>query len=82
MTRNLQTGPRRWRDLALCAETDPEVFFPDKGQTGRDAKRICAACPVTKPCLEFALAHGITWGIWGGLSGRERRQLRSGEVAA
>ncbi|WP_231839643.1 MULTISPECIES: WhiB family transcriptional regulator [Blastococcus] len=61
---------------ALCAETDPEAFFPDKGGSTRDAKRVCAGCPVRAECLEYALASDERFGIWGGLSERERRRVR------
>lgn len=64
-----------WRDDALCAETDPESFFPEKGGSTREAKRICGSCPVRAECLEYALTHGERFGIWGGLSERERRRL-------
>ena len=59
----------------LCAQTDPELFFPEKGGSTRDAKRICARCDVQAECLEYALAMGERFGIWGGLSERERRGL-------
>ena len=65
-----------WRLDALCAETDPEAFFPDKGGSTREAKRVCAGCPVRAECLEFALASDERFGIWGGLSERERRRVR------
>lgn len=65
-----------WRDDALCAETDPEEFFPEKGGSNRAAKRICARCPVTAECLEYALEHDERYGLWGGLSERERRRIR------
>ncbi len=65
-----------WRLDALCAETDPEAFFPEKGGSTRDAKRVCTGCPVRAQCLEFALANDERFGIWGGLSERERRRLR------
>ena len=61
---------------ALCAETDPEAFFPEKGGSTRDAKRVCTGCTVRAECLEFALANDERFGIWGGLSERERRRLR------
>jgi hypothetical protein len=71
------TDPRRaWVDEALCAQTDPEIFFPLKGAPGHEAKRICTQCPVRLPCLEEALARDLTWGIWGGLTPRERRKER------
>ncbi|WP_199584442.1 WhiB family transcriptional regulator [Blastococcus sp. TF02A-30] len=66
-----------WRQAALCAETDPEAFFPEKGGSTREAKRVCTGCPVQAQCLEFALANDERFGIWGGLSERERRRLRS-----
>jgi WhiB family redox-sensing transcriptional regulator len=65
-----------WRDGALCAETDPEAFFPEKGGSVRAAKRVCGACDVRAECLEYALEHDERFGIWGGTSERERRRLK------
>ena len=65
-----------WQERALCAETDPEAFFPEKGGSTREAKKICTGCEVKAECLEFALANDERFGIWGGLSERERRRLR------
>ena len=65
-----------WRQDALCAETDPEAFFPEKGGSTREAKRVCIGCSVRMECLEFALAGDERFGIWGGLSERERRRVR------
>jgi len=65
-----------WQDQALCAQTDPEAFFPEKGGSTREAKRICLGCDVKQECLDHALAHDERFGIWGGLSERERRRLR------
>jgi len=65
-----------WMNDALCAETDPEAFFPEKGGSTRDAKKICTACEVKEQCLDFALERDERFGIWGGLSVRERRKLR------
>ncbi len=65
-----------WQENALCAETDPEAFFPEKGGSTREAKRICLRCEVRAECLEYALARDERFGIWGGLSERERRRLR------
>ena len=65
-----------WRERGLCAQTDPEAFFPDKGGSTREAKRICAGCEVRAECLEWALTNDERFGIWGGLSERERRPLR------
>ena len=67
---------QEWQDQALCAQTDPEAFFPEKGGSTREAKRICQACPVRDECLEFALEHDERFGIRGGLSDRERRRLK------
>src|SRR5438270_8347507 len=69
-------GDESWRLDALCAETDPEAFFPEKGGSTREAKRVCGGCPVRLQCLEFALDSDERFGIWGGLSERERRRLR------
>jgi WhiB family redox-sensing transcriptional regulator len=69
-----------WQERALCAQTDPEAFFPDKGGSTREAKRICQGCEVRSECLEFALAHDERFGIWGGLSERERRKLKKRAV--
>jgi WhiB family transcriptional regulator, redox-sensing transcriptional regulator len=66
-----------WMDRALCAETDPEAFFPEKGGSTRDAKLVCRSCEVRAECLEYALANDERFGIWGGLSERERRRLRA-----
>ncbi|QFQ02962.1 Transcriptional regulator WhiB2 [Corynebacterium urogenitale] len=65
-----------WQEQALCAQTDPEAFFPEKGGSTREAKRICQACGVRDECLEYALANDERFGIWGGLSERERRKLK------
>ena len=65
-----------WRDFANCAEADPEQWFPEKGQNTTAAKKICARCPVTGQCLEYALEHDERFGVWGGLSERERRRLK------
>jgi WhiB family redox-sensing transcriptional regulator len=67
-----------WQDSALCAQTDPEAFFPEKGGSTREAKKVCRACEVRAECLEYALEHDERFGIWGGLSERERRRLKRG----
>ncbi|OSC34901.1 WhiB family transcriptional regulator [Mycolicibacillus koreensis] len=72
--------PEEWQDRALCAQTDPEAFFPEKGGSTREAKKICQRCPVRNECLEYALAHDERFGIWGGLSERERRRLKRGII--
>ena len=70
------TDDQGWQEQALCAETDPEAFFPEKGGSTREAKKICTGCEVRTECLEYALANDERFGIWGGLSERERRRLR------
>ena len=65
-----------WQEQSLCAQTDPEAFFPEKGGSTREAKRICVGCEVRAECLGYALAHDERFGIWGGLSERERRRLK------
>ena len=72
----LEGEDQGWQERALCAETDPEAFFPEKGGSTREAKKICTGCEVRADCLEFALANDERFGIWGGLSERERRRLR------
>lgn len=61
-----------WQERALCAQTDPESFFPEKGGSTREAKKVCLACEVRSECLEYALANDERFGIWGGLSEREQ----------
>ncbi len=65
-----------WQARALCAQTDPEAFFPEKGSSTREAKRICLSCEVRDECLTYALDADERFGIWGGLSERERRRLK------
>ncbi len=65
-----------WQERALCAQTDPEIFYPEKGQSTREAKRVCAACEVRPQCLDYALTIGDRYGVFGGLSERERRRMK------
>jgi WhiB family redox-sensing transcriptional regulator len=74
------TEDDQWQERALCAQTDPEAFFPEKGGSTREAKRICQGCEVKDACLDYALAHDERFGIWGGLSERERRRLKRGII--
>jgi WhiB family transcriptional regulator, redox-sensing transcriptional regulator len=64
-----------WREDALCAETDLEIFFPEKGESTREGKSVCAECLVRAECLDYALETRQRFGIWGGCSERERREL-------
>jgi WhiB family redox-sensing transcriptional regulator len=65
-----------WRDDAACRGIDPELFFPTRGGDTRQPRAVCADCPVRTDCLEHAITTNEKVGIWGGLSERERRQLR------
>src|SRR5690348_7777720 len=73
-------GSPDWRDGAVCRHHDPELFFPE-GTAGPalrqadQAKRVCQSCPVRTPCLDFALRHGLAFGIWGGATEEERRDI-------
>ena len=69
-----------WQERALCAQTDPEAFFPEKGGSTREAKRVCLSCEVRAECLEYALENDERFGIWGGLSERERRRVKKQAV--
>jgi WhiB family redox-sensing transcriptional regulator len=83
--RNLTAPARsaaRWRELAACRGVHLEVFFPERGGSAESARQVCATCPVRQPCLDYAITNRITHGIWGGLTERERRALRSGWVRA
>lgn len=72
-------APPTWTGNALCAQTNPEEFFPVQGGTPKHAKLICAQCPVINDCLSYALANREQWGVWGGTTEAERAQiLRAG----
>lgn len=73
---SVDDGASSWQERALCAQTDPEAFFPEKGGSTREAKKICLSCEVRVECLEYALERDERFGIWGGLSERERRKLK------
>ena len=74
----LEIEETSWQERALCAQTDPEAFFPEKGGSTREAKRVCASCEVRVECLEYALRIREPHGIWGGLNEAERRALLEG----
>ena len=69
-----------WQERGLCAQTDPEAFFPEKGGSTREAKKVCLTCDVRQDCLEYALENDERFGIWGGPSERERRKLKKRAV--
>ncbi|OCB15104.1 hypothetical protein A5689_26990 [Mycobacterium intracellulare subsp. yongonense] len=67
-----------WINDALCPQVDADTFFVDKGESTKPAKSVCALCPVRAECLQYALDHDERFGVWGGLSERERRRLKRG----
>jgi WhiB family transcriptional regulator, redox-sensing transcriptional regulator len=71
-----------WTDGALCAQVDPELFFPDKGGSSKRAKAVCMACPVRMSCLDGAVERFERFGVWGGLTDRELRAERRRRRAA
>lgn len=71
-TRRSGTRYQPWRADAACQDADPALFFPEHGQSARKAKAICVGCPVRLPCL----AAAERWGVWGGLTERERMGRR------
>jgi hypothetical protein len=78
----LHNGDLDWQHMALCAETDPDAFFPDLGESTKAARQICGDCPVRLRCLEHAITNNEQHGIWGGLAPRERQQIRNKRYGA
>jgi WhiB family transcriptional regulator, redox-sensing transcriptional regulator len=78
----LDAEMRSWQTKANCMGVDPELFFPERGASTREAKEVCRGCVVREDCLEYALANGEKFGIWGGLSERERRKVRRSRALA
>ena len=73
----LDAAPERtWQRQANCMGVDPDLFFPERGASTREAKEVCRGCVVREDCLEYALTNSEKFGIWGGLSERERRRIR------
>src|SRR6187455_2888565 len=64
-----------WMFHGRCRGVNPAEFFPSDGTGVEAAQRVCAACPVSSECLEYALLHRIEHGVWGGASERERRRI-------
>ena len=80
----LRTVPlvTNWRDLAACRATDPEMFFNATSPVAVDAARaVCDNCPVIRECRDWATTHHINYGIWGGLTVKQRRQHRQRATA-
>ena len=72
----LAVGDLSWQDGANCKGANADLFFPERGASTRTAKGICRECNVRQECLEFAITTGEKFGIWGGMSERERRRVR------
>lgn len=80
--RTLRDDEGDWQEAALCAQTDPELFFPPDKETERTAKKICGECTVRVACLAFALENDEPWGVWGGLSKKERLKVKERSIAS
>lgn len=78
----LAIGQLSWQDYANCRGADADLFFPERGASTRKAKAICTACEVKDDCLDFAIQNGEKFGIWGGMSERERRRVRRARTVA
>jgi WhiB family redox-sensing transcriptional regulator len=72
----LSPDDRAWQQFANCLGVDPDLFFPERGASTREAKEVCRGCVVRDDCLEYALTNSEKFGIWGGMSERERRRIR------
>jgi WhiB family redox-sensing transcriptional regulator len=75
MTNPTDDTATSWMADGNCRNYPPAVFFPSDGVGVDRARRICATCPVTSSCLEYALEQHIDHGVWGGCSERERRRI-------
>lgn len=73
--------PPEWMKKALCAEIDPDIFYPEKNTDGTVAKRVCLKCEVRVECLQYAIDNNERHGIWGGLNEKSRRKLQGKKVA-
>jgi WhiB family redox-sensing transcriptional regulator len=66
-----------WMADANCRGLNPDLFFPNRGEPTDDLRQICRRCDVQTECLDYALDNNEDKGFWGGLSGRERRQIKA-----
>jgi WhiB family redox-sensing transcriptional regulator len=76
MRMSLTGTDESWKDQANCRGIDPELFFPARGEPTVEQRRVCAGCVVREECLQYALDNAEKFGIWGGMSERQRRSLR------
>ena len=67
-------GRGNWRAAARCRTADAEGLFVT-GARQREVRGFCRTCPVRTECLAHALDHRIEFGVWGGMTERERRAL-------
>jgi WhiB family redox-sensing transcriptional regulator len=68
------TWNENWADSAACKASRPDELFV-RGAAQNRAKQVCSQCPVRTECLAEALDNNIEWGVWGGMTERERRAL-------
>lgn len=87
----MNLNPPPFVELALCAQVDPELFFPEQGESSAKARMICNRCDVQAECLSWAIEQNIRYGVWGGLPPRGRDEVKwrrrravrgSGELAS
>jgi WhiB family transcriptional regulator, redox-sensing transcriptional regulator len=81
MDRERHVDDRGWIEQANCRGVDPDAFFVRGAAHARAALRLCQGCPVQEPCLEYALEEEIDFGVWGGLTERQRRSLQRRRLA-
>lgn len=74
--------PGPWVQDAVCAQVDPELWFPEPGGAGKSAQLLCASCPVSRQCLGYAMENNERFGVWGGTSPGDRAALRRARRAA
>lgn len=67
-------GRANWASQSACAHEDVDRLFV-RGKAQNEAKKVCRTCPVALQCLAEALDNQVEFGVWGGLTERERRAL-------
>ena len=72
--------PAPWMTEALCAQSDPDAWFPERGDSVSIPRRVCQDCPVRVECLTHAIDTGEREGIWGGMTGYQRRAFANGRI--
>ena len=79
-TRASRSTSEEWKLDGVCRTVDPDLWFPEAGEFGMAAKRLCKTCPVIQECLQYALDNREKYGVWGGLGGAERLRLLRGKA--